>query len=767
MKHRVFLIAAALCAAVACLSITGCGEDDASPNRADTVKTSERMPQTYFEGAEILEQEIDSLYRLLARSEQGANDADLSQEQLLSMALTNRAVVKAMIGVHERTGDVPKESLEKVRRRLADLDGAIDLLKDRMAKEKEAARAAQDANGAKAAAAQEEAPEVILTLEGTCSGQVTFVFSGDTIRYKPNEMYPAPTGVTVDGKPWTDPDQPFELGFTPDLEDITNKGKVDGFKVTWGMMGRRDRVELTLRDPEVSKRYQWRRLIDPDMLADYTSRFSVRVIVKNIHNSSRPVFTFMGQYQSRLRMERERRGELEIELRILEQAPDIPETSRSRKQAIDLTRMQINDCDLQIERLEELARIEAAQDAQGANGAEDDGIWQDALDYRRKMETELRALEQAPAADRKQIDRMLQNLDFFDQMLKDAKTQLANRTMSLSPGPEVIRPGLQISPRQTSTRPGDATRTAEAGGERNNQDIYAGVPLWDPKRDGQPELRIRELVEDAAKRAEADLRSFDSVSVRVTSIDAEHSAADIEFAVVDEYSKLIRFIDEIEKQTPRLSWRRVEIRVGTAARTGSPAEGKPKADAPPAANVRKFRLMGQIRVLVKKEAPDRKKDPVSAVGKKKTATTPVSFGDPDFLAKLYDLSLALPEDALVTNIRFNNGNCDLTIQTQGRTDPAQYLVFPYWQIARLQARFIVGDVYAYSISLVREDDPAQPQKNSTTAGNEVETIVARNIFDPDRTPKKTSESGKPAVQPKSSSARPAAPLADEAKPQLQ
>ncbi len=40
MKHRVFLIAAALCAAVACLSITGCGEDSASPNRAVTVKTS-------------------------------------------------------------------------------------------------------------------------------------------------------------------------------------------------------------------------------------------------------------------------------------------------------------------------------------------------------------------------------------------------------------------------------------------------------------------------------------------------------------------------------------------------------------------------------------------------------------------------------------------------------------------------------------------------------------------------------------------------------
>lgn len=42
MKHRLFLIAAALCAAVVSLSITGCGEDSASSNQADTVKTSER-----------------------------------------------------------------------------------------------------------------------------------------------------------------------------------------------------------------------------------------------------------------------------------------------------------------------------------------------------------------------------------------------------------------------------------------------------------------------------------------------------------------------------------------------------------------------------------------------------------------------------------------------------------------------------------------------------------------------------------------------------
>ena len=67
-----------------------------------------------------------------------------------------------------------------------------------------------------AAFAQSDGPEVILTLEGTYKGQVKFVFTGDTIRYEPRTfapIYPAPTGVTVDGKPWTDLDQPFRLGF--------------------------------------------------------------------------------------------------------------------------------------------------------------------------------------------------------------------------------------------------------------------------------------------------------------------------------------------------------------------------------------------------------------------------------------------------------------------------------------------------------------------------------------------------------------------------
>ena len=117
-------------------------------------------------------------------------------------------------------------------------------------------------------------------------------------------------------------------------------------------------------------------------------------------------------------------------------------------------------------------------------------------------------------------------------------------------------------------------------------------------------------------------------------------------------------------------------------------------------------------------------------------------------SKLYDLSLALPEDALVTQLRFNSGNCDLTIQARNRRNtPDRYLVFPYWRIARLSQRIISNDICSFAVSLVRNDDPSEPQKDSATSAVMIEHIVALNIFDPDRTPKKSADSGRPAVLP--------------------
>ena len=211
--------------------------------------------------------------------------------------------------------------------------------------------------------AQENEPEVILTLEGNYKGQVTFVLTGDTVRYEHRTIvpiYPAPTDVTVDGKPWKDLDQPFKLGFTPDFEDVTAKGKIDGSKVT--LFRGPDRVELTLRDPEGAVRYQMQNPTDPDPPAVRATHFAVPLIVKNIHSSSRPVLIPMGPNQIKLQSERERRAELEIALKVLEEKPVTPEISRSRTESIDMLRRQIDDADRNIRRLEELAEKEAALD---------------------------------------------------------------------------------------------------------------------------------------------------------------------------------------------------------------------------------------------------------------------------------------------------------------------------------------------------------------------------------------------------------------------
>ena len=284
---------------------------------------------------------------------------------------------------------------------------------------------------------------------------------------------------------------------------------------------------------------------------------------------------------------------------------------------------------------------------------------------------------------------------------------------------------------QTPKDPLDPAQERKTGtGGQNSQAPYAGVPLWNVKQDGQPERWIRELVDDAAKRAEANLLSLGSV--RTISIDAEHSTAELDFVVVDKYSKIIHFIDEVEKQTPRLSWRRIEIRANPAGSAAGRQDDKPSETAA----ARQYRLTGQIRVITYTPAEN---ETVAAAGdfasaeEKVKKNDPVYPGDPDFLAKLYDLSLALPEDVLVTNFRFNEGKCDLSIQTQDRkTTPDQYMIFPYWQIVRLQQRIISDDISVFNISLGRKDVPAPLEKDSVA----VETIVALNIFDPDRTPKK-------------------------------
>ena len=122
---------------------------------------------------------------------------------------------------------------------------------------------------------------------------------------------------------------------------------------------------------------------------------------------------------------------------------------------------------------------------------------------------------------------------------------------------------------------------------------------WNADRDGEPETELRNLVNDAATRAGANLQNLGSV--RTSSINSELSYADLDFTVVDEYLKVINFIAEVEKSTPRLSWRRVEIRLEpTRARavTG-PAANRPGAAATTTTSTpaQTFRAIGQVRVI--------------------------------------------------------------------------------------------------------------------------------------------------------------------------
>ena len=266
-------------------------------------------------------------------------------------------------------------------------------------------------------------------------------------------------------------------------------------------------------------------------------------------------------------------------------------------------------------------------------------------------------------------------------------------------------------------------------------DIFAGLPLWNTARDGKPEVMLPRLVKDAAKRANVNLQSLGDV--KIDSIDAGHSYAELDLDVVDEYGKVVRFIDEIEKKTPKLAWRRLELRVNSA-RERIAAEQQDGASV--AATAKAFRMSGQIRVIAYDPAVGPSASPKSF----RTDDMPVSPGETDFLTLLYDLSVSLPDDALVTVFRLDNWKCEFVIQTlMLYTDLPRYLRFPAWNIGRLQKRILSDDVCTFSVALQKNDNP-EPRKDSVTPENKIKTIVALNLFDPEAVPRKAASSGMPA-----------------------
>ncbi|MBP5585742.1 MAG: hypothetical protein J6Y92_05255 [Lentisphaeria bacterium] len=165
------------------------------------------------------------------------------------------------------------------------------------------------------------------------------------------------------------------------------------------------------------------------------------------------------------------------------------------------------------------------------------------------------------------------------------------------------------------------TETANLNEFEDLQDSYEDslTTYWNADRDGQPETELRNLVNDAAQRAEANIQTLGSV--RTSSINNELSYADLDFTIVDEYSKVIKFFAEVEKCTPRLSWRRVEIRVEpTRARAVTAPGARPGTTTAAAATTtptQMFRTTGQVRVIKYSPAGNTK----SSTAAKTTATT--------------------------------------------------------------------------------------------------------------------------------------------------
>ncbi|MBP5585161.1 MAG: type II secretion system protein GspG [Lentisphaeria bacterium] len=266
-------------------------------------------------------------------------------------------------------------------------------------------------------------------------------------------------------------------------------------------------------------------------------------------------------------------------------------------------------------------------------------------------------------------------------------------------------------------------------------DIFAGLPLWNTARDGKPEVMLPRLVKDAAKRANVNLQSLGDV--RIDPIDAGHSYAELDLDVVDEYGKIVRFLEEIEKKTPKLAWRRLELRVNSA-RERIASELQDGASA--AASAKAIRMSGQVRVI----AYDPAAGPSASPKRFWTDDMPVSPGETDILTLLYDLSVSLPDDALVTVFRLDNWKCEFVIQTLALyTDLPRYLRFPAWNIGRLQKRILSDDVCTFSVALQKKDNP-EPRKDSVTPDKKIATIVALNLFDPEAVPRKAAASGMPA-----------------------
>ncbi|MEG1980353.1 MAG: hypothetical protein RR060_06475 [Victivallaceae bacterium] len=128
---------------------------------------------------------------------------------------------------------------------------------------------------------------------------------------------------------------------------------------------------------------------------------------------------------------------------------------------------------------------------------------------------------------------------------------------------------------------------------------------WNTNQNGNVEIVLRELVDGAARKLDMKLNSLGSV--RSGKINSELNYAELDVIIVDKYENIVAFIAEIDKISPKLAWKRFDLRQEMQRPLppgggNSGTSGKSKSNAGPsgdagAEDVTKFRFSGLLRVF--------------------------------------------------------------------------------------------------------------------------------------------------------------------------
>ena len=80
---------------------------------------------------------------------------------------------------------------------------------------------------------------------------------------------------------------------------------------------------------------------------------------------------------------------------------------------------------------------------------------------------------------------------------------------------------------------------------------------WQPKRDGDPELLLRQIIEAAARKSELKLNNLGSV--RMTRINQDFSFAEMDVSATTKLAPLTAFVNAVQQVKPGIFWRRFSV----------------------------------------------------------------------------------------------------------------------------------------------------------------------------------------------------------------